>query len=178
MCVGVSARRILHARKGCRERAGPIGKGDRRWDHLRGRHPMRQRRLLDSLYGSGQPPGRQRPAPPAASGTGPRYRPAPFLLFLLLRSCEKMGFAGESACAWSFYILLVTFMGISPGGARESSPWREPWEKTRTARSPGGAKEPFHGDSPIAGHEGPSYAPTGLARLWAGPTGLTPWAIF
>src|SRR5665647_3188719 len=58
--------------------------------------------------------------------------------------------------AWSFYILLVTFMGISPGGA----------------------KEPFHGDSPIAGHEGPSYAPTGLARLWAGPTGLTPWAIF
>src|SRR5450756_1199081 len=79
---------------------------------------------------------------------------------------------------WSFYILLVTFMGISPGGARESSPWREPWEQTRTARSPGGAKEPFHGDSPIAGHEGPSYAPTGLARLWAGPTGLTPWAIF
>src|ERR1035437_4063621 len=69
---------------------------------------------------------------------------------------------------WSFYILLVTFMGISPGGARESSPWREPWEQTRTARSPGGAKEPFHGDSPIAGHEGPSYAPTGLARLWAG----------
>src|ERR1035437_2935437 len=102
--------------------------------------------------------------------------------------------------AWSFYILLVTFMGISPGGARESSPWREPWEQTRTARSPGGAresspwrepweqtrtarspggaKEPFHGDSPIAGHEGPSYAPTGLARLWAGPTALTPWAIF
>src|ERR1035437_1869702 len=79
---------------------------------------------------------------------------------------------------WSFYILLVTFMGISPGGARESSPWREPWEQTRTARSPGGAKEPFHGGSPIAGHEGPSYAPTGLARLWAGPTGLTPWAIF
>src|ERR1035437_8942383 len=76
------------------------------------------------------------------------------------------------------YILLVTFMGISPGGARESSPWREPWEQTRTARSPGEAKEPFHGDSPIAGHEGPSYAPTGLARLWAGPTGLTPWAIF
>src|SRR5450759_926134 len=67
-------------------------------------------------------------------------------------------------------------MGISPGGARESSPWREPWEQTRTARSPGGAKEPFHGDSPIAEHEGPSYAPTGLARLWAGPTGLTPWA--
>src|SRR5664279_4127119 len=67
-------------------------------------------------------------------------------------------------------------MGISPGGARESSPWREPWEQTRTARSPGGAKEPFHGDSPIAGHERPSYAPTGLARLWAGPTGLTPWA--
>src|ERR1035437_2145298 len=67
-------------------------------------------------------------------------------------------------------------MGISPGGARESSPWREPWEQTRTARSPGGAKEPFHGDSPIAGHEGPSYAPTGLARLWAVPTGLTPWA--
>src|ERR1035437_5402508 len=30
--------------------------------------------------------------------------------------------------AWSFYILLVTFMGISPGGARESSPWREPWD--------------------------------------------------
>src|ERR1035437_6154669 len=30
-------------------------------------------------------------------------------------------------------------MGISPGGARESSPWREPWEQTRTARSPGGA---------------------------------------
>src|ERR1019366_6203910 len=79
---------------------------------------------------------------------------------------------------WIFYILLVTFMGISPGGARESSPWREPWEQTRTARSPGGAEEPFHGDSPIAGHEGPSYAPTGLARLWAGPTGLTPWAIF
>src|ERR1035437_2304608 len=75
-------------------------------------------------------------------------------------------------------ILLVAFMGISPGGARESSPWREPWEPTRTARSPGGAKEPFHGDSPIAGHEGPSYAPTGLARLWAGPTGLTAWAIF
>src|ERR1017187_6588466 len=112
-----------------------------------------------------------------------------------------MQFAGETACAanakwfarnggagfslgsplgtpWSFYILLVTFMGISPGGARESSPWREPWEQTRTARSPGGAKEPFHGDSPIAGHEGPSYAPTGLACLWAGPTGLTPWAIF
>src|ERR1035437_6680078 len=66
--------------------------------------------------------------------------------------------AGTSAGAWSFYILLVTFMGISPGGARESSPWREPWEQTRTARSPGGAKEPFHGDSPIAGHEGPSYA--------------------
>src|ERR1035437_911864 len=86
--------------------------------------------------------------------------------------------AGAFACHWSFYILLVTFMGISPGGARESSPWREPWEQTRTARSPGGAKEPFHGDSPIAGHEGPSYAPTGLARLWAGPTGLTPWAIF
>src|SRR5674476_1643320 len=81
-------------------------------------------------------------------------------------------------CLWSFYTLLVTFMGISPGGARESSPWREPWEQTRTARSTGGAKEPFHGDSPIAGHEGPSYAPTGLARLWAGPTGLTPWAIF
>src|ERR1035437_8409002 len=79
---------------------------------------------------------------------------------------------------WSFYILLVTFMGISPGGARESSPWREPWEQTRTARSPGGAKEPFHGDSPIAGHERPAHAPTGLARLWAGPTGLTPWAIF
>src|ERR1035437_9268807 len=36
-------------------------------------------------------------------------------------------------CAWSFYILLVTFMGMSPGGARESSPWREPWEQTRTA---------------------------------------------
>src|ERR1035437_2384463 len=85
---------------------------------------------------------------------------------------------GYPACPWSFYILLVTFMGISPGGARESSPWREPWEQTRTARSPGGAKEPFHGDSPIAGHEGPSYAPTGLARLWAGSTGLTPWAIF
>ena len=50
--------------------------------------------------------------------------------------------------------------------------------KNASARSPGGAKEPFHGDSPIAGHEGPSYAPTGLARLWAGPTGLTPWAIF
>src|ERR1035437_10394229 len=79
---------------------------------------------------------------------------------------------------WSFYILLVTFMGISPGGARESSPWREAWEQTRTAKSPGGAEEPFHGDSPIAGPEGPSYAPTGLARLWAGPTGLTPWAIF
>src|ERR1035437_6652473 len=82
------------------------------------------------------------------------------------------------ARTWSFCILLVTFMGMSPGGARESSPWREPWEQTRTARSPGGAKEPFHGDSPIAGHEGPCYAPTGLARLWAGPTGLTPWAIF
>src|ERR1035437_2980606 len=84
----------------------------------------------------------------------------------------------SEARTWSFYILLVTFMGISPGGARESSPWREPWEQTRTARSPVGAKEPFHGDSPIAGHEGPSYAPTGLARLWAGPTGLTPWALF
>src|ERR1035437_4118843 len=56
-------------------------------------------------------------------------------------------------------------MGISPGGARESSPWREPCEQTRTARSAGGAKEPFHGDSPIAGHERPSYAPTGLARI-------------
>src|ERR1035437_9325396 len=72
--------------------------------------------------------------------------------------------------AWSFYILLVIFMAIRPGGAGESSRGREPWEQTRTARSPGGAKEPFHGDSPIAGHEGPSYAPTGLARLWAGPT--------
>src|ERR1035437_3129477 len=86
--------------------------------------------------------------------------------------------ADSQSAPWSFYILLVTFMGISPGGARESSPWREPWEQARTARSPGGAKEPFHGDSPIAGHEGPSYAPMGLARLWAGPTGLTPWAIF
>src|ERR1035437_242108 len=96
--------------------------------------------------------------------------------------CLRVGHA--SACQpaggrpWRFYILLVTFLGISPGGARESSPWREPWEQTRTARSPGGAKEPFHGDSPIAGHERPSYAPTGLAHLWAGPTGLTPWAIF
>src|ERR1035437_9656191 len=88
------------------------------------------------------------------------------------------GHARFLAGIWSFYILLVTFMGISRGGARESSPWREPWEQTRTARSPGGAKEPFHGDSPIAGHEGPSYAPTGLAYLWAGPTGPTPWAIF
>jgi hypothetical protein len=82
--------------------------------------------------------------------------------------------APEESSDWSFYILLVTFMGISPGGARESSPWREPWEQTRTARSPGGAKEPFHGDSPIAGHEGPSYAPTGLARLWPVPQGLRP----
>src|ERR1019366_9421868 len=88
-------------------------------------------------------------------------------------ACQPAG-----ARPWSFYILLVTFTGISPGGARESSPWRDPWEQTRTARSPGGAKEPFHGDSPIARHEGPSYAPTGLACLWAGPTGLTPWAIF
>src|SRR5450756_548536 len=99
---------------------------------------------------------------------------------VLLSSCAtRLRLVHPSAArTWSFYILLVTFMGISPGGARESSPWREPWEQTRTARSPGGAKEPFHGDSPIAGHEGPSYAPTGLARLWAGPTGLTPWAIF
>src|SRR5450759_4155970 len=88
---------------------------------------------------------------------------------------NRFGKAGQAhAWHWSFYILLVTFMGISPGGARESSPWREPWEQTRTARSPGGAKETFHGESTIAGHEGPSYAPTGLARLWAGPTGLTP----
>src|ERR1035437_207232 len=79
---------------------------------------------------------------------------------------------------WSFYNLLVTFMGISPGGARESSPWREPWEQTRTARRPGGAQEPFHGDSPIAGHEGPSYALMGRARLWAGPTGLSSLVIF
>ena len=35
--------------------------------------------------------------------------------------------APEESGDWSFYILLVTFMGISPGGARESSPWREPW---------------------------------------------------
>jgi hypothetical protein len=91
---------------------------------------------------------------------------------------EKAPAWPASGRLWSFYILLVTFMGISPGEARESSPWREPWEQTRTARSPEGAKEPFHGDSPIAGHERPSYAPTGLARLGAGPTGLTPWAIF
>src|SRR5664279_370658 len=65
-------------------------------------------------------------------------------------------------------------MGISPGGARESSPWREPWEQTRTARSPGGAKEPFHGDSPIAGHEGPAYAPTGWRVSGPVPQGLRP----
>jgi hypothetical protein len=44
---------------------------------------------------------------------------------------------------WSLYISLMTFIGISPVGALESSPWRKPWGQKRTARSPIGAKEPF-----------------------------------
>jgi hypothetical protein len=48
------------------------------------------------------------------------------------------------AVPWSFYISLMTFIGVSPVGALESSPWRKPWEQIRTARSPVGAKESLH----------------------------------
>src|ERR1017187_4982134 len=41
---------------------------------------------------------------------------------------------------WSLYISLMTFIGISPVGALESSPWRKPWGQKRTARSPIGRK--------------------------------------
>src|ERR1017187_8472142 len=44
---------------------------------------------------------------------------------------------------WSFYISLMIFIGVSPVGALESSPWRKPWEQMRTARSPVGRKSQF-----------------------------------
>jgi hypothetical protein len=55
----------------------------------------------------------------------------------------------------------------SPEGAREISPWREPWDFAKGAKSPLGAEEtPF------------SSAPTGLLRCVHAYPQLAQWANF
>src|ERR1017187_394351 len=73
---------------------------------------------------------------------------------------------------------VLTFIGISPEGALESSPWRKPWEQTQTAMSPVGAKEPFAASDRSPGTKRFLAPPTGLACFRTGSTGLTPWATF
>src|SRR5674476_398796 len=74
---------------------------------------------------------------------------------------------------WSFYILLVTFMGISPGGARVAHGASHGNKRVRQG-APEGRKNPFTGIHPSPGTKGLLTPLRGWRVSGPVPQGLRP----
>src|SRR5271169_2797144 len=85
--------------------------------------------------------------------------------------------AGGSACPWSFYISLVAFVGVSPAGALENSPWREPWDQVGMTRSPGRGERAISRRVIDLRARSAFLRPCRAGRFRTDSTGLPPWAI-